>query len=90
MPSYNLAYVAMGVNIVLGAYLQCLYLATCNVVGIREFECTSFKEFQAWKEKEEEHSNTFYAQCIGKKPLRDNTNESSGTGIIEKRNGYNL
>ncbi len=64
--------------------------ATCNVIGIREFECTSFKEFQAWKEKEEEHSNTFYAQSTGKKPLRDNTNESSGTGIIEKRNGYKI
>lgn len=41
---------------------------------MREFECTSFKEFLAWKEKEEEKNNVFYAQSTGRKALNNCTN----------------
>ena len=41
--------------------------------GVREFQCSSFKEFLAWKE-EEEMNNVFYAQTTGRKVLNDTTN----------------
>ena len=41
---------------------------------MREFECSSFKEFLAWKEEEEEKNNVFYAQSTGRKALNDCTN----------------
>ena len=44
------------------------------LVGVREFECSSFKEFLTWKEKEEEKNNVFYAQTTGRKALDDCTN----------------
>lgn len=40
---------------------------------MREFQCSSFKEFLAWKE-EEETNNVFYAQTTGRKVLHDTTN----------------
>ena len=45
-----------------------LFFSLYNMVtlGLREFECQSFKEFLKWKEKEEEDNNTFYAQSTGK------------------------
>ena len=42
--------------------------------GVREFQCSSFKEFLAWKEEEEEMNNVFYAQTTGRKVLNDTTN----------------
>ena len=47
--------------------------------GVREFECQSFKEFLAWKEKEEDN-NMFYVQSTGRKPL----NEMRGLNITQK------
>ena len=41
---------------------------------MREFQCSSFKEFLAWKEEEEEANNVFYAQTTGRKVLNDTTN----------------
>ena len=41
---------------------------------MREFECSSFKEFLTWKEEEEEKNNVFYAQSTGRKVLDDCTN----------------
>ena len=50
-----------------------LFFSLYNMVtlGLRDFECQSFKEFLKWKEKEEEDNNTFYAQSTGKKPFTD-------------------
>lgn len=45
-----------------------------NIAGIREFECSSFTEFVAWKEEEEEKNNVYYAQTTGRKALNDSTN----------------
>ena len=42
--------------------------------GVRVFESSSFKEFLAWKEEEEEKNNVFYAQTTGRKTLNDCTN----------------
>ena len=45
---------------------------------MREFECQSFHQFLAWKEKDEEDNDTFYAQSTGKKPFNDSTNDETG------------
>ena len=54
------------------------------LVGLREFECQSFQEFLTWKEKQEEDSNTFYAQSTGKKPFNDSTNGDTGNSVIRR------
>ena len=43
------------------------------MTAIREFECSSFTEFLAWKEEEEE-KNVYYAHTTGRKVLNDSTN----------------
>ena len=43
-------------------------------LGLREFECQSFKEFLKWKEKEEEDNN---APSTWKKPFTDINNTGS-------------
>ena len=45
---------------------------------MREFECSSYTDFLIWKENEEEMSNTYYVQCIGKRAFNDSGNEDNG------------
>ena len=54
--------------------INLIILLQMNIAGIREFECSSFTEFLAWKEEEEEKNNIYYAQTMGRKALSDNTN----------------
>ena len=65
-----------------------LFFSLYNMVtlGLREFECQSFKEFLKWKEKEEEDNNTFYAPSTWKKPFTD-INTGSHSGTSHKLNG---
>ena len=46
------------------------------LLELREFECQSFHQFLAWKEKDED--DTFYAQSTGEKPFNDSTNDETG------------
>ena len=50
---------------------------------MREFECQSFHQFLAWKEKDEEDNDTFYVQSTGKKPFNDSTNDETGFHALE-------
>ena len=44
------------------------------LLELREFECQSFHQFLAWKEKDEEDNDTFYAQSTE----NDSTNDETG------------
>ena len=66
-----------------------LFFSLYNMVtlGLRKFECQSFKEFLKWKEKEEEDNNTFYAPSTWKKPFTTINNTGWYSGTSHKLNG---